>query len=59
MSLISVFVSIWGVINAVNGTDALKFAFPDMAEQVEIARRFKVKSGAGFANVLGLGLMVC
>ena len=59
VSLISVFVSIWGVINAVNGTDALKFAFPDMAEQVEIARRFKGKSGAGFANVLGLGLMVC
>ena len=60
VSLVSVFISIWGVIDAVNNTDALAFTFPDADEQKSIAARFCKRSGAGFSNVIGAidGLLV-
>ena len=58
---VSVFRSVWGVIDAVNSTDALAYLFPFQAEQKKIAKAFESKSGAGFKNVIGAidGILIC
>ena len=53
VSLVSVFISVWGVIDAVNSTPSLAFGFPDADGQRMIAEGFLAKSGAGFDNVIG------
>ena len=53
ISIVSVFVSVWGVIDAVNNTDALAFSFPNADEQRENAKGFLAMSGASFSNVIG------
>ena len=49
----SVFVSVWGVVDAVNKCKELEFSFPNHEEQQKIAAGFKKKSGANFSNVIG------
>jgi hypothetical protein len=53
----TVYTSIYGVINAVNECKALAFndrgaEFPSHQEQLEIAKGFLAKSGAGFNKVI-------
>ena len=61
VGLISVFYSVWGVIDAINQTEVLAYKFPDHDRQKEIVQGFRRKSGAGFDNVLGAidGLVIC
>ena len=61
VGLVSVYYSVWCVIDAINQTDELKYSFPAEAEQEVIAAGFKRKSGAGFSNVIGAidGLVIC
>ena len=53
VSFCSVFTSIWGVVNVVNKYRGIKIEFPSLEEQVDIAKEFEEKSGAGFDNVIG------
>ena len=48
-----IFVSIWGVVDAVNSTKELEFSFPDHQQQRNIASGFYKMSGANFSNVIG------
>ena len=48
VSFASCYLSIWGVVDAVNKCDELKNDFPGHAQQDEIASGFKEMSGAGF-----------
>jgi hypothetical protein len=49
----SVFYSIWGVVDVVNNSENLKIRFPNHQEQKRIAQGFKKMSGAGFDKVIG------
>ena len=49
----SVFTSVWGVVQAVNNSKDLEFHFPTHNQQREIAAGFKKKSGADFDCVIG------
>ena len=53
VSIVSVFVSVWGVIDAVNNTEALAFHFPNHDQQKSVASCFFEKSSAGFDKVIG------
>ena len=53
ISLVSVYVSIWGVIDAINAFQMMHIRFPDHKEQEEIAQGFYEKSKAGFSCVIG------
>ena len=53
ISLKSVFVSVWGVVDCVNKCDQLSFHFPKLDEQDEISEGYLKRSGAGFSNVIG------
>ena len=61
VSLTSVYYTVWGVIEAINACDYLRYKFPNHEEQKEIARGFGLKSGAGFKKVIGAidGLVIC
>ena len=61
VSLISVYYSTWGVVDAINKTERLAYQFPDHQRQKEIARGFKAISGALFDKVIGCidGLVIC
>ena len=61
VGLISVYYSVFGVIDAINQMEGLAYKFPDHNRQKEIARGFRRKSGAGFDNVVGAidGLVIC
>ena len=50
---ISVFISVWGVVDVINNSPLLKIKFPTHDEQEVIARGFQAMSGAGFDNVIG------
>ena len=50
----SVFVSVWGVVDAVKPTKDLEFSFPSHERQLIIAARFCKMSGANFPNVVGV-----
>jgi hypothetical protein len=49
----SVFYSIWGVVDVVNNNKHLGIQFPDHSEQLEIAHSFQQMSGAKFGTVVG------
>jgi hypothetical protein len=49
----SIFYSIWGVVDVVNNSKNLKIRFPNHHEQKTIAQGFKKMSGAGFDKVIG------
>ena len=53
VSVRSVFISVWRVVDAVNNTPAFDIIFPDHREQENISQRFKKKSKAGFDCVVG------
>ncbi len=61
VSLNSIYVSVWGVVDAINSTPELDFHFPNHEQKQEIAAGFCTRSGAGFNNVVGAidGLVVC
>ncbi|KAL7525672.1 hypothetical protein ACHAXR_001108, partial [Thalassiosira sp. AJA248-18] len=61
VSLVSVYYSVWGVIDAINTTEGLAYQFPDHTQQEDIADGFFRKSGAGFAKVIGAidGIIIC
>lgn len=48
----SVFISVWGVVDAVNSEGKMAFHFPDHDAQTEIAQGFMNMSGASFPNVI-------
>ena len=54
VSFSSVFTSVWGVVDCVNRSEALRFQFPSTNEQELICNGFKSMSGASFANVIGV-----
>ncbi len=53
MSLVSIYVSVWGVVDAINSTPELNFYFPNHEQQQEIATGFCRWSRAEFNNVVG------
>ena len=53
VSYYSVWLSVWGVIDAINQCDELAFSFPDYAEQDVISQGFQSMSGASFDCVIG------
>jgi hypothetical protein len=61
VSHVSVFVSVWGVVDAINATKYFNYSFPTHKQQMKIAAAFQAKSGAGFDNVVGAidGLVIC
>jgi len=61
VSLTSVYLKVWGVIDAINTADALEYKFLSHKEQKDIARGFQTLSGVGFDKVIGAidGLVVC
>jgi hypothetical protein len=61
VSLMSVYYSVWGVVDALNACEELRYTFPNHEEQEEIARGFGQKSGAAFSKVIGAidGLVIC
>jgi hypothetical protein len=61
VSLVSIYVSMWGVVDAINSTPELDFHFPNHEQQQEIATGFCRQSGARSNNVVGVidGLVVC
>jgi hypothetical protein len=61
VSLVSVYYSVWGVIDAINTTKDLAYHFPNHERQREIAEGFRRKSGAGFDKIIGAidGLVIC
>ena len=61
VSLMSVYYSVWCVIDAINTTECLAYDFPSHNEQQKIAKGFEGMSGAGFDNVIGAidGLVIC
>ena len=60
VSYTSVYLSAWGVVDAVNSTKELEFSFPSHAEQRKNAAGFYEMSGAMFNNVIGAldGLLI-
>lgn len=56
----SIFVSVWGVCDAVNNTPYLDIKFPNHDEQRVIASGFEEMSGCDFPNVVGAidGLLI-
>lgn len=60
VSFTSVYTSVWGVVDAVNKCNKLKFEFPNHDEQRSIANGFQKMSGAGFNQVVGAidGLLI-
>ena len=61
VGLSTVYSTVWGVIDAINSTDALAYHFPNHEQQREIAEGFRARSGAGFSKVIGAidGLIIC
>jgi hypothetical protein len=61
LSLVSVYVSMGGVVDAINSTPELDFHILNHEQQQEIATGFCRRSGAVFDNVVGaiIGLVVC
>jgi hypothetical protein len=61
VSHVSVFVIVWGVVDAINATKYFNYSFPTHKQQIKIAAAFQAKSGAGFDNVVGAidGLVIC
>ena len=61
VSHVSIFVSVWGVVDAINATKYFNYSFPTHKQQMKIAAAFQAKSGAGFDNVVGAidGLVIC
>ena len=61
VSLTLVYLTVWGVIDAINTIDALEYKRPSHEEQKDIARGFQMLKGVGFDNVVGAidGLVVC
>ena len=53
VSVRSVFVSVWRVVDAVNNTPTFDIIFPNHDQQQTISERFKAKSIAGFDGVVG------
>ena len=53
VGLISVYYSVWSVIDAINQTEGLAYKFPNHDRQKEIAQGFRSKSGPGFDNITG------
>ena len=53
VSLVSVYYSVWGVIDAINTTEDLAYHFPNHERQREIAEGFRRKSGVGFDKIIG------
>lgn len=61
VSYVSVFDSVWGVVDAINATKYFNYSFPTHKQQRKIAAAFQERSGAGFGNVVGAidGLVIC
>ena len=61
VSQTSIYVSVWGVVDAIHSTPELDFHFLNHEQQQDIATGFCSWSGAGFDNVVGVinGLVVC
>lgn len=61
VSHVSVYASVWGVIDAINMNKELGYCFPNHEQQREIAAGFHRRSGAGFDKVVGAidGLVIC
>lgn len=53
MGSVSVYSSVWGVVDCVNHCEDLQLKFPSHAEQQKISSGFKRKSGALFDCVIG------
>ena len=53
VSLASVFISVWGVIDMINAYEGLKYKFPTHEEKEVIAKAFACKSKAMFDCVIG------
>ena len=61
ISLVSVYASVWGVIDAINMNKELGYCFQNHKQQREIAAGFHRRSSAGFDKVVGAidGLVIC
>ena len=61
VGLVSVYYSVWCVIDAINQTKELDYKFPNHNEQRHIAECFFRMSGAGFNKVIGAidGIVIC
>ena len=44
----SVYLLVWGVVDAINNTKEFEIQFPSHKDQEEIAKGFRMRSGAGF-----------
>jgi hypothetical protein len=53
ISLVSIYASVWGVIDAINMNKELGYCFPNHEQQREIAAGFLRRSSAGFNKVVG------
>ena len=53
VGLLTVYYTVWGVIDAINETECLAMRFPSHDRQREIAKGFLAMSGAGFRKVIG------
>jgi hypothetical protein len=53
VSYVSVFNSVWGVVDVINKNTDLKFRFPTKEEQLKIVKGFESLSGAGIDRVIG------
>ncbi|KAL7535942.1 hypothetical protein ACHAWF_005314 [Thalassiosira exigua] len=60
VGLLTVYYTVWGVIDAINETECLAMRFPSHDRQREIAKGFLAMSGAGFRKVIGAidGLLI-
>ena len=61
ISMTSVYLAVWGVLDAINTTKELEYKFPNHEEQKNIARGFGLMSGVRFDKVIGAidGLIIC
>ena len=61
VSMTSVYLTVWGVLDAINTTKELEYKFPNHEEQKNIARGFGLMSGVRFDKVIGAidGLIIC
>jgi hypothetical protein len=49
----SVFLSVWGVVDVINNSPQLKIKVPDKEQRLNIVKGFKSMSGEGFDKVVG------
>ena len=61
VSLSSIYLTVWGVLDAINTTKEFEYKFQNHEEQKNIAREFGLMNGVGFDKVIGAigDLVIC